>query len=62
MQMAEAILKENEEYLGTEVIEESIEKLEKTKKKKTTKEKKGGNKDGKNLSRSTKWGKFTKTI
>ena len=54
MQMAEAILKENEEYLGTEVIEESIEKLEKTKKKKTTKEKKGGNKDGKNLSRSTK--------
>lgn len=54
MQMAEAILKENEEYLGTEVIEESIEKLEKTKKTKTTKEKKGGNKDGKKLSRATK--------
>lgn len=52
MQMAEAILKENEAYLGTEVTEESIEKLRKTKK--TTKEKKGGNKDGKKISRASK--------
>lgn len=52
MQMAEEILKENEAYLGTKVTEESIEKLRKTKK--TTKEKKGGNKDGKKISRASK--------
>lgn len=50
MQMAEAILQENEQYIGTDVMEESIEKI---KKEKLTKEKKGGNKDGKKISKAT---------
>jgi len=45
-QMAEAILKENERYIGTEIMQESIEKIEKESKNKT-KGTKGGTKDGK---------------
>lgn len=40
IRMAEALLKENEQYLGTEVMEESIERLEKSKKTKENKERK----------------------
>lgn len=39
-QMAEAILKENENYIGTEVVQKSIEKLEKSKTTKENKDKK----------------------
>lgn len=54
-QMAEAILKENENYLGTDIVEESIEKMN------TTKEKKGGKKDGEEkLSKTARGRKSTK--
>ena len=62
MQMSEALLKENENYLGKDVIEESIEKLDKTKKKKTTKEKKGGKEDGEKISTTTRGRRATRTI
>ena len=60
MQMAEAILKENENYIGTEVMQESIEKLEKSKATKENKEKRGGNKDGKKIPKTTR-GNSTKS-
>ena len=47
IQMAEAILKENESYIGKDVVEESIKKVEKTKKTEENKVKRGGKKDGK---------------
>lgn len=53
MEMARAILKENEPYIGKDVVEESIEKIDSEKAQKATKEKKGGNKDGKKLSKAT---------
>lgn len=52
-QMATAILQENEQYIGEDVVQESIEKIEKLTKK-GTKEKKGGNKDGKENIKSTR--------
>ena len=42
VQMAEAILKENETYIGTEVMKESLDKIEKTKKTPKNKVKRGG--------------------
>ena len=51
-QMAMAILQENEQYIGTDTVQKSIEKIEKQTKK-GTKEKKGGNKDGKENIKST---------
>lgn len=59
MQMAEAILKENEQYIGTEVMEKSIEKIEKDK---ATKEKKGGNGDVEKVSKTTRGRKSTRTV
>lgn len=60
IQMAEAILKENEQYIGTDVMEEAIEKIETEKN--ATKEKKGGNKDGQKISKATRGRKPTRTI
>lgn len=51
--MAEAILKENEQYIGTEVMKESIKKIKEEDLNKT-KEKKGGSKDGKENIKSTR--------
>lgn len=42
IQMAEAILKENENYIGKDVMEESLKKIEKPKKTQTNKVKRGG--------------------
>ena len=60
MQMAEVILQENEPYLGIDVVEESIEKIEAEKKR--TKEKKGGKGDGEKTSKTTRGRKATTTI
>lgn len=57
-QMATAILQENEPYLGKEVIQEAVEKVQK----KTTKEKKGGKKDGEKVTKSTRGRKPTRAI
>ncbi len=54
MQMAEAILEENEQYIGTEVMKEAIEKIEEER---ATKEKKGGKKHGQKISKATTRGK-----
>ena len=42
IQMAEAILKENEMHIGKDVMEESLKKIEKPKKTQTSKVKRGG--------------------
>lgn len=60
-QMAAAILEENTEYLGTEVVEEAITKVN-NEKEKTTKEKKGGKKDGEKVSKTTRGRKTTRAI
>lgn len=57
-QMAEAILKENEPYLGKEATEEAIAKVEEE----TTKEKKGGNKNGKTDFKNIGGRKITRAI
>ncbi len=49
-EMAAAILKENEPYLGKEVVQEAVAKVEGT----TTKEKKGGTKNGQKDSKTTR--------
>lgn len=51
-EMATAILKENSSYIGKDVAEESIKKIEKEKTL-TTKEKKGGKKDDKKVSKTS---------
>ena len=69
-EMATAILRENERYIGTEVVGESIEKIEaeKTKKKRTikqankTKEEKGGDSNGENVSKETTRRRTTKSV
>jgi hypothetical protein len=57
-QMATAILEENERYLGTEITEEAVARIEK----KATKEKKGGKKDGEKVTKSTRGRKSTRAI
>lgn len=52
-EMATAILKENSKYIGKDIAEESIEKLEQEKIS-ATKEKKGGKKDGNKISKTTR--------
>ena len=59
LKMAEAMLKENEKYLGTKVVEQSIEKIETAKKEVRTKEKKGGKNDGQKFSKQTRGRKST---
>ena len=58
-QMAEAILKQNEGYLGTDVVEESIERISKEEK---TKEKKGGKENGEKTTKTSTRRKSTRTI
>ena len=57
-QMATAILRENEAYLGKEVAKESIEKIEKEK---AAKEKKGGNKNGNKTTKASTTRRTTRT-
>lgn len=57
-QMATAILEENERYLGTEVTQEAVARIEE----KATKEKKGGKKDGEKVTKSTRGRKPTRAI
>lgn len=57
-QMATAILRENEAYLGKEVTKESIEKIEKEK---AAKEKKGGNKNGNKTTKVSSTRRTTRT-
>lgn len=57
-QMATAILEENERYLGKEVTEEAVARIEE----KVTKEKKGGKKDGEKVTKSTRGRKSTRAI
>ena len=61
MQMAEGILKDSEKYIGTDVAEESIARIEQERQ---TKEKKGGKNNGQKLSKTstTRGRKFTGTI
>ena len=61
MQMAEAMLKDNENYLGTDIMQESIEKIKTPKKSKATKEE-GGEENGKKVSKSTRGRKATKAV
>lgn len=58
-QMATAILKENEKYIGKEVAQEAIEKIENEKKE--TKDKKGGDKDVEKISKTTRGRRTTTT-
>lgn len=57
-QMAAAILQENEQYLGTEVTQEAVAKVQE----KETKEKKGGKKDGDKVTKTTRGRKSTRAI
>ena len=57
-EMAELIIKENEQYIGTEVMEKSIAKISKSNK---TKDEKGGNGYGE-LSKTTRGRKPTRAI
>lgn len=57
-QMAIAILQENEQYLGEEVVKEAVAKVEE----KVTKEKKGGKKDGDKVTKTTRGRKSTRAI
>ncbi len=61
-EMAKAILQENENYIGTDVMQESIERITGTENKNTTNEKKGGKEDGKKVSKGTRGRKPTRTI
>jgi len=59
LEMATAILEENEQYVGKEVTEEAVEKV---KQEAATKEKKGGRKNGEKVTKSTRGRKPTRAI
>lgn len=60
-EMAEAILRENEQYIGEDVAQESIEKIKEESTTKQTKANKGGDKNDKKVQKATRGRKTTAT-
>ena len=58
LEMAKSIILENENYIGSDVVEEAMKELEKEE----AKEKKGGKKDGNKISKTSKGRSSTRRI